>query len=72
MVKTSRRDREGPSPIGEEALGRIAWILGDSSAAAGALAELRARASAGENVACYQCGDVLFVGPRQEAFHVSK
>jgi hypothetical protein len=64
MTRGSRRGayRE----ISPETLARIAGIMGASSAAAKALADIATRHANGEDPACYSCGDMLFVGSRVE------
>lgn len=47
----------------EAILARVANIIGDSSAAAQALAEAHRRRKAGESVVIFQAGETLVVGP---------
>ncbi len=50
-------------PISDEAVARIAYIIGDQSAAAAALAEAKARRERGETIQIYRSGSTLLVGP---------
>jgi hypothetical protein len=45
---------------------RLAKIMGESSAAAAALKELKSRLASGEDVALFVCGAWIFVGPRTQ------
>lgn len=51
----------------EHTAGRLAWILGEGSAAARALAELARRRGKGEDVALFEGGGMFIVGPRPVA-----
>lgn len=51
----------------EDALRRIAKIIGPFSAAQGALDEAERRRKLGEDIAIYRRGDTLLVGPRVPA-----
>lgn len=60
-----RRRRTPPLQEYPEAkLRRIVKILGEQTAAAGALADIAKRRAAGEDVVCYLAGNSFFVGPR--------
>jgi len=53
--------------IEEEALSRVARIIGDSSSAALALRELQSRIAAGQQVECRMCGEWFVIGPKELA-----
>lgn len=59
---------KGPKIVGvvsDEMLAKIAHILGELSAAAHAIADLKKRRASGEDVVCYRTRrGVLLVGPR--------
>lgn len=48
-------------PYDEAHARRVAWIMGENSAAAQSLAELERRRAAGENVALYRTGSSVLV-----------
>lgn len=50
-------------PLSRSIVERIAYVVGESSAAAKALIELDRRLALGENVCVYQAGRSFFVGP---------
>jgi hypothetical protein len=50
-------------PVSRDVMERVARILGPSSAAAQALADLDHRLASGQNVAIYEIGSSYFVGP---------
>lgn len=52
--------------VDEALLRRVARIVGPSSAAAAALAELERRRARGERPKCYRQGTTFFVGPAIE------
>lgn len=51
-------------PMSRDVIERIARIVGPSSAAAQALAELDRRLALKQNVAIYKIGSSFFIGPR--------
>lgn len=55
-------------PLTEDYIRRSAHILGSASAAAKALADFEARKEAGEQVAFYQEGQAILVGPSCPAY----
>lgn len=55
--------RHKPAPIAEDALARVAHILGPSSGAAKALDDIRQRRAKGEAPQCWVIGNTYFVVP---------
>lgn len=58
-----RKKREQLEPCREDVAELVAQIIGEHSASAVALAELKRRRSAGELVYLWRAGDRLIVGP---------
>jgi hypothetical protein len=66
-VTRYRRSQQELVCIPRETLVRLAWIIGECSASAKALAELDRREALGEQVMCFQDGEYFVVAPVPEA-----
>jgi hypothetical protein len=59
----SRRRPVCLEPMSEETVKRLAYIFGDHSAAALALAEMKTRRERGEDIGIFLLGQTIVVGP---------